>query len=744
MLGRVRRHPVASALALLGVTGVILVVAVAWYLLGEARRSGRIVSAVLSKQLGVPVTVERATPEGARRIVLYGVHVPPGAHWSGDVKVRELRVDGGLYPMLFSRGQPIRVVAMSTSITVAEAMPSAVPPTAAALEALRRLAVESAAGPADVSIEVPAARLRTAGTVFSMDLVSRKSPEGTLEASVKIAPQEGATALALDLRGDGRAQGDRVPVRVRIDAQPARLRGLWPTGLPALARASLEGDVVFLPGGDLELKGRMVATPPGDSVPASADLASRYLAGQARLDVGSLALAWGDDMRLSGKATVEEMDRLVRLTFDMRGTADGASVAFDGAYVVRTGALGARLSTGPLDGNKLMSRAGITAMPVDFAVRSTRSTVAGTIAATGARIAVESGLTGLEIPTIFGKTPLDGTVSARAALGRGGGGFELGTLEPSTATLTRSGAPVGVLTARSSGYAAWPIAVDGTLSDLSRVPLADLPARLRGTARLSGSLARASSGTLQFTGDAEADLPRAETTLGGTTVFHGIKIRLPLAWGADVRPARGSAFVERVESYGFTLDRLISSAELTGGRLALPDMKWVHYAGHGWGWLEVAFDGRAVPVRARLEGERIDLATVTREYGLTAAQVTGKVRYLLVMQYARSTGLLVVGQVNSEEGGGQVSIDAIEKLLAAAETQPESNFVLQQTLQNLRVFDYESLEADVRVTTTGGRLNLSLVGKKRLGIFPAPVKAINLRNVPIALLVRLFSRRDAT
>jgi ABC-type uncharacterized transport system permease subunit len=59
------------------------------------------------------------------------------------------------------------------------------------------------------------------------------------------------------------------------------------------------------------------------------------------------------------------------------------------------------------------------------------------------------------------------------------------------------------------------------------------------------------------------------------------------------------------------------------------------------------------------------------------------------------------------------------------------------------VFRYASLTGDVRITRTGGYVNLSLEGKKRLGIFPAPVKAINLRNVPIGLLAGLFARRNA-
>jgi hypothetical protein len=134
---------------------------------------------------------------------------------------------------------------------------------------------------------------------------------------------------------------------------------------------------------------------------------------------------------------------------------------------------------------------------------------------------------------------------------------------------------------------------------------------------------------------------------------------------------------------------------------------------------------------------------VVREYGLTVAKLSGLVRYLIVFQHSTARGLTAVGQVNSEEGGGEISIEAIEKLLNSSRVQAEQTGLLRQTLQNLRVFKYASLDADVRVTKDGGRINLSIEGKKRLGIFPPPVKAINFSNVPIALLARTFAKKEA-
>ena len=63
---------VAVAVALLGVA-----IAGAWYVLGEERRFGRLVSGILSARLGVPVSVERGATRGTS-LWLRGVRVPAG------------------------------------------------------------------------------------------------------------------------------------------------------------------------------------------------------------------------------------------------------------------------------------------------------------------------------------------------------------------------------------------------------------------------------------------------------------------------------------------------------------------------------------------------------------------------------------------------------------------------------------------------------------------------------------------
>ena len=87
-----------------------------------------------------------------------------------------------------------------------------------------------------------------------------------------------------------------------------------------------------------------------------------------------------------------------------------------------------------------------------------------------------------------------------------------------------------------------------------------------------------------------------------------------------------------------------------------------------------------------------------------------------------------------------MSIEPIQQLLDSATVQAETTGVLHQTLQNLRVFNYESLQGTLTWNQGAGHIDLSLKGKKRLGIFPGPVEAINFRNVPLTVLARTLTR----
>jgi len=292
--------------------------------------------------------------------------------------------------------------------------------------------------------------------------------------------------------------------------------------------------------------------------------------------------------------------------------------------------------------------------------------------------------------------------------------------------------------ASSRGEAPWPLAVEAAVADLGRLPTpSSLPATLTGHAQVRGELDRG-----RFAGVLTAELPRVELRFTSPIVVTGVRATIPLAWGAPAPATAGTIAADRLAAYGIALDRLRSSARFADGRLVLPDVQYVHYGGRGGGSIEAAVGASPIPLRTRIEGEHIDLAAVTQAFGLTVAHLTGRVHYFFVLQHSVAHGLIAVGQANSEEGGGEVGIEALAKLLNSAKVQGESTGLLRKTLETLRVFRYASLDAEVRVAPGGGHVSLSLEGQKRLGIFPPPVKAINFSNVPLALLVRTFARKE--
>jgi hypothetical protein len=635
--------------------------------------------------------------------------------------------------------------------------------------------------------------------VFAFDLNGRKSGVGTLTATATITPAtSGPLALstndpALTLELAGSQASGRVRLQVHLVGVPSRLHSLWPAALPALARVAADAELTLPPeptdgpsstapdasspdGPDLTLAGRMEAVPAPGVAAITSEFTSGYHAEAGRLEMSRLSFRWGPDLNLIGSGRIEQLGvgavlagaaappaRAPRVTVEMSGVATGTTLAGDVVYAAGSGDFTARIQTETLDAVRLVGAArrllGDTRhqdpreagrFPIGLVVRRSTSTVTGTAGPSEIRFAAESALDGLEARAVFPNAVLAGALGAGGALRRTGHGLDLARLERITLTLSRSGAPLAVITARSRDRTAWPVAIEATVAELGRVPSSPLlPGKYTGSATVTGTVDRGRDG-LRFAGQLTAEVPSAEMDLGGPVVLTNIKAEVPAAWGAVVHADGrdgavegpvGRVSVERVTAYGFTLDRFLSPAQFRDGRLRLSAIDYVHYGGRGTGWLEAAIDGRAIPVRARLDGQHIDLARLTREYGLTIAEVSGIVQYLFVFQYSAAQGIVGVGQVQSDDEGGEVSIQAIERLLASAEVEAESTGVLRQTLENLRVFRYASLSGDVRITRSGGYVNLSLEGKKRLGIFPAPVKAINLRNVPIGLLARLFARR---
>ncbi len=738
MLTLVRRHPILGSLATLGLLVVLGLGAGWWYLFGEERRSGLLVSRLLSERLGIEVRVKRAQVDGPRRLILRDVRVPPGAHWTGDVRVRELRVDGGVMPILRPRGRALSVVLVSTSVALSEQKTPLTPPTVQTLETIRRLVMQLLEWPAAVSIRIEGGELRSGADTLAFDLQGEKTAAGVLDASLSVSRPGEPPALRLTLAG--KAAGGQVAVHLGVEGEPLKLGAMWPGTLPAITRLGVQADGRLGAGGALQLSGRAQVERAASSPLLAVEFTSSYAAARARLDLSRLALDWGKGVHLEGTGAAELPDGVPRVALDLAGAVDGTPLKLTAGYTGGTGTISAKIDAGPVSARRLMARAGFGAPPTELTARRVRSTLDGRLESDGRagrsrmRVAVGLDFDGLQAPAYLLDLAFDGSLRGDAVLRRGDAGLELAALGPTTLTLARQAAPVLVATAHSRGEAAWPLAVEATLPDLRRLPpYSSLPASLTGRAVARGTLDRSG-----FSGSLTADLPRVEVRFQHPIVVKNARAAIPVNLGTPPAAQPGTFSVERIEAYGFGLDRLTSAARFDEGRLLLSEIQYTHYGGRGGGRIEAAIDRRPLPLRARIEGEHVDLAVLAREYGLTVAQLSGKVRYLLVSQHSTAHGLTVIGQVNSEEGGGEIGIDAIEKLIRSERVQGDTTGLLRQTLESLRVFRYSSLDADVRVTREGGRINLSLEGKKRLGLFPPPVKAINFSNVPLDLLVRTF------
>ncbi len=719
-----RKRRIVLIVVAAALLGVAIAGAGAWYVLGEERRFGQLVGGILSGRLGVPVTVERAATRGTS-LRLRGVRVPAAGGSSLEISVGELDIAGGILPLVAPAGRRLTIVAASTSVTLRDGAQSTTP--TATIEAVREAAAALLEWPGTLSLRVQGGQLTRAGRTFALELTGEKTATGL---GVTLALLDaGAPALRLTTQS-ARAADGVVTTQVDVAGVPSRLAGLWSTSLRAMAALAGRADVRLARGGNLTASARFTA---GDTTaPVVIDLDSRWDPAKVELVVSRYAVDWGRDLHLAGAATAPADGRT--LTGSAEGTIDGSAVRGHLAYETAGGAFNGEVTIEPFSLQSLTRRLGTTT-PTEITARTLVSRFTGT--ARSARPVASFDVTGQAVTTsVLPRLALDaaGTATIELAFDRAA----VVALDASTLTLTRDGRPVGRFTAASRRGGLWPIAVRGGVDDAAAVAsLLPMPARLAGRASVAGEIASASP--LTFQGTVQAQLGEVDITAGGPVKLGGLRATVPVGLGVEAPPA-GTLTIERVNAYGVTATGLTSSARLNEGRLLLPDIRYAHYGGQGGGWLEAAIDGRPMPMRARLEGSRVDLAALVRDVGTGATQITGHVHYVLTAQYTNDHGLAAVGQLASDEGGGEVSIEPIQRLLDSATVQAEATGVLRQTLQNLRVFSYESLEGALTWTQGAGHIDLSLKGKKRLGIFPGPVEAINFRNVPLTVLARTLTR----
>src|SRR5207244_1699105 len=256
MKSRARR--IVQIVAVAALLGAVIAGAGGWYLLGEERRTGRIVAGVLSGRLGVPITVERAVTRGTS-LRLSGVRVPAVSGSPVEIVIGQLDIEGGVLPLIVPTGRRLTIVAASTSVTARDGVESKDP--TAAIEALRNAAATLLRWPGAFSLRVDGGQLTRVGHTFALELTGEKTTSGlTLTLGLLDA---GARALRLTMQSTGSADGI-VATRIDFTAAPSRLAGLWPASLPNSTVLAGSGEVRLAHG--RPLSGRAEGTIDGSAV----------------------------------------------------------------------------------------------------------------------------------------------------------------------------------------------------------------------------------------------------------------------------------------------------------------------------------------------------------------------------------------------------------------------------------------------------------------------------------------------
>lgn len=572
--------------------------------------------------------------------------------------------------------------------------------------------------------------MEAAGSTYRFDLTAEK-PRGrelslTLRFEESAAGRSSRSSEAVTLRARARrAAASAVELAVDGAGRPFELGRWWPAWLPLPAALALSGTVTVAAGGQVAGTGRITV---GDPVsPATIDVASSYDASAGRLTVSRYDLAWSPGVRLEGEAG---LDAAGRATATARGSALGGALTGRLAFRRADGAFETDLSLAPVDAAAAAARLGVAALPLAVTAATLHARLAGAL--DGPLTAgVEVG--GLRVGGLA--APVDATVDASARLA----GARLAGLQRASLTIAHERRPVAIVSAASRDGGLWPLTIDAHAADLSRaVPLVPDHPELTGAARLTGSVGAAAP--LVFDGQFQAEVPRATVQAGVPVTVTAARTRIPVVWGTAGRPGPGTLSVSRLSAAGLSVESITGSPRAAGPRLTVPDLAYRHYGGHGGGWLEIALDRPGALVRARIAGEQVDLAEVVRASGTSMAEISGKVNYVIGLEYSTADGLVAGGRVDSSEEGGEISIAALQRLIDASAVQNEATGLLRRTLQNLRVFRYASLDGELRWSQGEGRLDLTIRGKKRFWIFPAPVEAINIKNMPLSVLTRGLPR----
>jgi hypothetical protein len=586
--------------------------------------------------------------------------------------------------------------------------------------------------PGDFQVTVEDARVQAGGNAYRVTTRGDKTG-GVATAVVRLGTADQPDVFKADLQAQP-IEPRGVSLQVHGTGDPSRLLARWPASLPTPLTLDVRADARFAADAPVGATGRSTIGTPG-AHPIVVDFTSSYDPRQRRLTVTRYSVVRAPDVRLEGDADVSSADDGIRVGFSARGEVEGSPLTGRGAWESASGRFDGEASFAALDMDRIARRLGFG--PVAASARDVVARFSGATAGPRPAASVQVRAGQVSAAALPGAV-LGATLDARLGLAGGSEVAGVSRVDRATLTLSRDKRTVAVLTAASPPTSLWPLALQAQAADLE--PLGSVvPAvkRLSGGARFSGEARHAGRVTVQ--GALEATLAQAELDVGAPLVMSELRTRIPVLFGTTSTSGPGTLALARLVGQGVAVTDVTGVPELVDGRFLVRDVRYAHAGGRGTGWLEATASAGTPKARARLDATGVDLAALLSETGVPLGRATGRLRYTVTAQYPASSGLVALVRATSEEGG-EVSIDAIQQLLESAQVQAETTGLLQQTLQNLRVFPYESLTAEIRVSAREARLDLSLVGRKRLGIFPAPVEAINLRNVPLRLLARAFAR----
>jgi hypothetical protein len=615
------------------------------------------------------------------------------------------------------------------------------------------LSLEATLGP-DRRIEARGAAGVGDGIALEGDAVLA---DGTLRATLS----RGAADLALLARllglgwePSGRAEVADATVAWKLDAPGlpvVRAQVALPTlALSAAGRAirveGVQGRLALDPdaaGHALtgELRAERVEADGVGASPAAARYRARLGSGWApgRVDLDGLRLRL-DGVTFQGKAGYDvptgrldaeltapgfEASALVgRLAPGWLGPGD--RLGLSGLRLVATG-----LEPAGLDAGRLLIQAGsVAARRGQAEVAAGRVTARADLDPAGIALALEAESLALAAAEL--RTPVPRLVARGGLVRADDGGLRLGQLDLAIQDAQgREALTAGVRPGTRPGS----LAVSARAPQLERLGWLWPAVRreVKGTARLD----------VEVSGDgfAEADgrvvLDVAESELPDLKVsIRELRADVPVHRGVAGEPPWGTLEVGELIGYGVVVRDVTTPVRVWKGRLLLNDLTYALYSGTGKGWSEVDLEPEGLRVRGEVSGAGVRIEEFMSAYGIRGGTMTGLLGYELDYDY-RAGQLGVKGRFDVPEGG-TVNIEILDRLLAYAEADPTG--IVRGTLTNLRVFDYKRAEALVRSAGGGIRVSVTLRGRERLLVFPAPVPEINIRNLPLSFLSRQFPR----